>query len=410
MLQAKPWSTEIGGRVFDSEKPEVTAQKFSSAEAVQGSLDFQLLEPKLMHSVIESDEQVVSEGLIVTAMLNHNLQSFSPDLIMQQYVRDYKTAENLFGQRFLVQLSGYDERYLQRNLNIPEFRKELRKKLDEQLTTLRKDKLVSSSGELTEKGLELAALVLYTEELDKLMPRGLRGERKHKQVAVYGSKELIKPFRKGDRYRDLALKQSMKIAVRRGHAELHSDDLRSFQRESRGQVELIYAIDASGSMRGKKIETCKKAGIALAYAALRQKDRVGLIVFGKEVKTAIPPTEQFGRLLKAIANVRAAAETDFAATIKKAIELFRSGNTTKHLILLTDALPTAGNDPEGEALKHVAIAARAGITISLIGINLDERGRKFGEKLVELGKGKFSVVKNLDELDAVVLEDYYAQH
>lgn len=376
---------------------------------MQGSLDFQLLEPKLMHSIIENDQQTVGEAQLITALLNNNLQSFTPDLLMQQYVKDYKFAENIYGKRFLVQWSGYDEQYLKRNLQIPEFQRELKKKLQEQLTTLRRDKLVSSSGEITEKGLELAALLLYTEELEKIMPRGLRGERVHKRSAIYGSKETIKPFAKGDRYRDLALKQSMKIAVRRGHAELQPEDLRSFKRESRGQCEVIYALDASGSMRGKKIELCKKAGIALAYAALRQKDKVGLIVFGKEIKGIVPPTERFGVLLKAIATAHAGSETDMAATIRKAAELFSPGDATKHLLLLTDALPTSGHDPEGEALKQAAIAASAGITISLIGINLDYRGEKFGEKLVELGRGRFSVVKNLEELDAVVLEDYYAQ-
>ncbi|HLC66864.1 MAG TPA: VWA domain-containing protein, partial [Candidatus Nanoarchaeia archaeon] len=397
-----------GGMVFDPEE-EVTVDQFSHAEAVHGSLDFQLLEPKLMHSIIENDEQAVGEAQIITALLNHNIQSFTPDLIMQQYTRDYRSAERLYGQRFLVQLSGYEEQYVQRNIHIPEFQRELKKKLQEQLTNLKKDKLVSGSGEITEKGLELAALLLYTEELEKLMPKGLRGERMHRKAALYGSKETLKAFTRGDRYRDLALKHSMKIAVRRGHATLEPEDLRSFRRESKGHCDLIYALDASGSMRGKKIELCKKAGIALAYAALRQKDRVGLLVFGKEIKEAIPPTQRFGQLLKAIANIHASAETDFAATIKKAIELFPRGEGTKHLLLITDALPTAGENPEADALKQTAIAAQAGITISLIGINLDFRGKKFGEKLVELGRGRFSIVKNLEQLDAVVLEDYYAQ-
>ena len=101
LLRVHPRSTEIGGRVFDS-RPEVTVEEFSHAEAAEGSLDFQLLEPKLMHSVMENDEQTVGEAKIITALLNYNLQSFTPDMMMQQYVKDYKQAENIYGQRFLV--------------------------------------------------------------------------------------------------------------------------------------------------------------------------------------------------------------------------------------------------------------------------------------------------------------------
>ena len=33
-------------------------------------------------------------------------------------------------------------------------------------------------------------------------------------------------------------------------------------------------------MKGPKIGACKRAGIALAYKAIEEKDKVGLIVFG----------------------------------------------------------------------------------------------------------------------------------
>mgnify|MGYP001254246016 FL=1 len=52
--------------------------------------------------------------------------------------------------------------------------------------------------------------------------------------------------------------------------------------------------------------------------------------------------------------------------------------------------------------------ARArGITISLLGINLDDKGRKFAEKVVQLGDGRMYIVKEVEEIDSIVLEDYY---
>ena len=109
-----------------------------------------------------------------------------------------------------------------------------------------------------------------------------------------------------------------------------------------------------------------------------------------------------------IAKIRASKQTDLVATLKKAIELFPSGNITKHLILITDALPTIGKQPEEETLKEASMARNQGITISLIGINLNENGKKLAEKIAEIGQGKLYIIKDIESIDKVVLEDYYS--
>ena len=161
-------------------------------------------------------------------------------------------------------------------------------------------------------------------------------------------------------------------------------------------------------MKGKKIDACKRAGIALAYKAIHEKDKVGLIVFGSEIKTTIKPTNDFTFLLRNIAAARASRQTDFKATLKKAIELFPNDDAIKHLILITDAMPTIGEEPEKDTIKEASMARNKGITISLIGINLDEKGKKLAEKIVELGNGKLYVIKDVEDVDKIVLEDYYS--
>ena len=63
--------------------------------------------------------------------------------------------------------------------------------------------------------------------------------------------------------------------------------------------------------------------------------------------------------------------------------------------------------PEKSTLKEASLARNKGITISLIGINLDEKGKKLAERIVEIGDGKLYVVNNADNVDEIVLEDYY---
>ena len=386
---------------------QVEVKELSKAEELTGKLAFQQLEDKFMHSVVENDKKIIDSGKLISDAINQGMSSFSPDLMFEQLVKNYTIAKHIYGESIIRLVSEYEPDYIKKNIGIPEFQKELKEKIQQKIEELKEHGFLTKENALSEKGIELASLVLYFEELDKIVPKGIAGQKISKKTFVYGEKENSRIYKKGDRYRDIALKKSIKLAVRRGHKHFDHQDLQVYEKQSKGQAYIIYALDSSGSMKGKKIEACKKAGIALAFRAINEKDKVGLIVFGSEVKEIIEPTSDFTRLLKEITRIRASKETDIVSTLRKAVELFPSENLTKHLILITDALPTKGDEPEKSTLEEASIARSKGITISLIGINLDEKGKRLAEKIVQLGEGRLYVVRNLEKVDQVVLEDYY---
>ena len=390
---------------FDS-KQEI--QEKDEIQEWSGKLSHQNEDNKLMHSVLENDKETIEQGKLIADAINQGLQSFTPDLIYEQLVKNYSIARHIYGASLLKLLSGYDPDYVKQNINIPEFKKEVKFKIEKNVEELKEKGFLDSDNVITSKGIELASLLMYFEELDKISSMGVFGEKLHRKASIYGDKENYRHYKKGDRYKDIAIKRSAKLAIRRGHKSLNDKDLLVYERQSKGHSYIVYALDASGSMKGKKIESCKKAGIALAYKAINENDKVGLIVFGSELKIVIEPTSDFPFLLKSIAGVRASMQTDFVATLRKSIELFPNENITKHLILITDALPNIGEEPEKETLKEISTARNNGITISLIGINLDEKGKKFAEKIVEIGNGKLYSVKNVEDVDLVVMEDYYS--
>lgn len=377
-------------------------------EELKGKLSFQKAEDKLMHSVLENDKETIDKGKLIADSINQGLQSFTPELIYLQLVKNYSMARNIYGPSLIKLATGYNPDYVRKNINIPEFRKELKFRIETSVGQLKDEGFLDADLTISEKGYELASLVMYLEELDKLAPKGILGEKIHKKASVYGSKEYYKHYKKGDRYGDIAIKKSAKLAIRRGHQKLDKKDLQVFERQSKGQNYIIYALDASGSMKGSKIRACKMAGIALAYKAISEKDKVGLIVFGSELKTVIKPTSDFIFLLRNIAAARASRQTDFTSTLKKAIELFPQEGITKHLILITDAMPTIGDKPEEDTLHEVSMTRNKGITISLIGINLDEKAKKLAERIVTVGNGKLYLIQNIENIDQIVLEDYYS--
>lgn len=360
-------------------------------------------EDKLMHSVLEDDGGKISDGRLISESVTQGLGSLTPDMIFQNMVKDFKLAKKLYGETIIRELTGYSPNYIDNNIKIPEFKRELQKKINDKIQGLKDEGLLGANGEVTDRGFTLAALVLYVEELDHLVPKGF-GERETKKKTPFGEKYEYKNFNK-DRYRDIAIKRSIKTALRRGHTELSKGDLKAFDNKSVGKVSIIYGIDASGSMKGEKLKIAKKAGIALAFKAINDRNKVGLVIFGSEVKEYIEPTLDFMMILKKLADIRASNETDIAKGITKSCELFKKGDT-KHLVLLTDAMPTKGVIPENETITSASIARDDKITISIIGIGLDDKGEELAKKIIEVGNGKLYKVTDLQNVDKIILEDY----
>ncbi len=384
--------------------PSSRLKEFSKITELSGKME-RSKEEKLMHTVLESEE-AINEGKLIMESLNQGISSFIPDQIFENLVKDFKVAKSIYGEKLLRQLTNEDEDALSRNLRLPEYQRIIKKRIQEKIEKLKDSELVNKSFGLTEKGYELAAFSLYMEELDHLNAKGLIGEKLNESISHYGDKIDFKKFKKGDRYKDIYLKRTLRKAIRRSHKDIAVDDLEVYQRQSKGKIYIVYGLDASGSMKGEKIKICKKAGIALAYKAINELDKVGLLVFGSDIESVIEPTTDFNLLLREIIKITAKKETNIALTIRKAIEIMPSENVTKHLILVTDSLPTYGKNPEKETLDAVSEAIYSGLTISVVGINLDEKGKKLAQEISEIGKGKLYEVKKLEELDSIIIQDY----
>lgn len=380
-------------------------KELGKSEEKTGKLESQSEEDKLMKSVLENDKDKIDDGQMITDSINQGLGSFTPDAMFESVVQNYKQAEKIYGESLIRALSGYEPGYVEKNIKIPEFRREVDKKIKEKFDDLKRKGLIDKEGNILEKGYELSSLVMYTQELDALKTSGI-GERPHKKDSIYGERNNIKTFKTGDRFKDIDIKKSVKTSLRRGHTDIYREDLKVFTRQSKASTEIIYAIDSSGSMKGDKIGVSKKAGIALAFKAIEKKDKVGIIVFGKEVKDKVYPTLDFMSILKTLARAKASNETDLANTINEATKMF-SSNNTKHLILITDAMPTVGEHPEKDVLSAVANAKAAEVTVSIAGINLDKSGEDLARKIADLGQGKFYLINDLKNMDKIILEDYY---
>lgn len=359
----------------------------------------------VLSSLKKKEKKSVEQGLFLNEAFNQGLASFNPDLLYEHIVKSYSSAKNLLGPKLLRFLSGYSGSFLEKNIKIPEFRKELKNKIESNIDQLKQDGFLDKQGMINKQGVDLASVTLAVQELDKLAEIGLFGSKK-KSFFGFGDVVDFRNFRKGDSYKDVEVRKSVLSAVRRSHLSLSFSDLKSKVRKSKSSLSVVYALDASASMRGEKIAMAKKAGIALSFKAVEEKDSVGLLVFNQDISKEIRPCSDFRFLLENIVCAKAVSQTNFALMLKKSVELFSEIKENKHLIVITDALPTVGMNPEKDALDAVSLAKSNEISVSLVGINLDDKGKAFAERIVEVGEGRLYLASNIDDLDLIVLEDY----
>lgn len=334
------------------------------------------------------------------------MTGFTPDLLFANIVENYHIAKQLYGESLIRLVTGYSTKQLERNIRFPEFQRELKQKLEKLQEELQNERILDHQGDITNKGIELASLTVYSDELDRLSK--IAGKGKEKTSNNYGERGHTVSFKKGHRYKDLDFRASIKTAILRGRKQLTSEDLRMSQRESPKGATIVYAIDTSSSMKGEKLGQAKRAGVALAYQAVQNKDKIGLVSFGSQVKTTVEPTYDFHTILHHITAMKASTQTNFAKALEEASNLLGSQKGTKHVLLITDALPTVGKKPKEDTLHAVSAARAQGITISIAGIKLDKEGEELGKHIANIGEGRFYTAKHIQELDIIALEDYYS--
>lgn len=372
-----------------------------SAEELQGNPGSNDEKEGLPHSQAQMENKDIEDGRVINEAMNRGIGMFTPDAMFDQLTQNYKQAEKLFGKTIIRAIAGYDPRYLETNSSIPEFQRELKERINSNIENYKDKNILDKHGHLTDDALKFATIQMIDDALDVKNPNPF-GEKEHKKQDNVGEKQDTRILRQGDLFKDLSAKQSIKTALRRGHDKLIKEDVRIYDRKSKGNLTVIYCIDCSGSMKGEKIRMAKSAGVSLSYKAINDKNDVGLIIFADNIEASLNPAKDFHEITKMLTNIRAKKETNLVKAIDKALEMCTDTRKTYHIILLTDALHTTGDDVH----TAVSTARDRKVTISMIGINLDDKGEELAKEIVDISNGKLSIVQNIDELGQVIISDY----
>jgi Mg-chelatase subunit ChlD len=332
-------------------------------------------------------------------------------------IKDVKCALHLYGETTLEALSGF------KRLDLEAFQGKLAKlhllkrRLEDHFGDLKKAGLLTVTdlgSKITKKGIELAALSLIFEEISISGKLGL-GEHHAKEHALRSSGEPleVRPYRKGDKYRDLNIRQTLKTVILRRRNNIIKEDLRVFERSKMTCFDFLYVLDISGSMKGKKIDAGKRAAIALTFASLKAGDKVGVLAFNVKTYRVANITNRIEDISVNIAALSPSSGTNISLAIKEAREFFAEQSSlrrSKHIILISDAIPTTGKKPIEDTYEEASITVSQGISISVIGIDLSKDGFKIAQRIADIGQGVFYHITNPGELRQIVLEEHERVH
>jgi Ca-activated chloride channel family protein len=138
---------------------------------------------------------------------------------------------------------------------------------------------------------------------------------------------------------------------------------------------LIFVLDSSGSMSGKKIKQAKEA-VRFVINHLNKNDRFSLIDFDDGVtvfssKVLAATGENREKALAFVDGIEDSGGTNINDALLQALKMTESGDRPSYILFLTDGLPTVGITDTAEILKNLRKANDTKSRIFVFGVGYD---------------------------------------
>ena len=196
---------------------------------------------------------------------------------------------------------------------------------------------------------------------------GKSGKRDILQTHTADGRGLRTEMPRAGRRPDLALAATLRAAAPHQHNRhgrpavvIRPEDVRVWVRAKRTAANILFLVDASGSMGAReRMRTVKGAILSLLQEAYQKRDRVGLIAFRRDrAETLLPMTRSVELAEKQLRALPTGGRTPLAEGLAHALqmlhELERRGGGKNVLVLVTDG---RANAKEGDAGVQRALQA-----------------------------------------------------
>jgi len=189
---------------------------------------------------------------------------------------------------------------------------------------------------------------------------------------------------------------------------LISPDIQAQQRESISK-NIVFVVDRSGSMTGRKIDQAKEA-LRFVINNLNDGDLFNIVAYDSEIETFAPELQRHNKssrdkALGFIESIFAGGSTNIDGALNAALEMLQDDETPNYVVFLTDGIPTVG---ETNIARIVASASKANSVrarVCCFGVGYDVNSLLL-DKLARTGYGQSVYVRPDEDIEAKVAEFY----
>ena len=172
---------------------------------------------------------------------------------------------------------------------------------------------------------------------------------------------------------------------------------------------VIFVVDRSGSMNGKKIEQAREA-LKFVLNNLGRDDLFNIVAYDSEVESFRPELQRFDDETRKAAlgfaeGINAGGSTDIDAALKTALAQLTNADRPNYIVFLTDGLPTAGQTNEMKIADNAKKANSHGARIFAFGVGYDVNSRLI-DRLVRDSSGQSEYVRPDEDIEERVSSLY----
>ncbi len=168
---------------------------------------------------------------------------------------------------------------------------------------------------------------------------------------------------------------------------------------------VIFVIDRSGSMAGKKIEQARRT-LKSVLNNLRDEDLFNVIAYDDRVESFRPELQRYGsrsrdEAERFVENIREGGSTNIDDALKTAMGMIQDRSRPSYVLFLTDGLPTAGEVNEQRIAEHCRRANERRARIFCFGVGYDVNARLL-DRISGGNAGTSEYVKPDEDIEAHV--------
>jgi Ca-activated chloride channel family protein len=172
---------------------------------------------------------------------------------------------------------------------------------------------------------------------------------------------------------------------------------------------VIFVLDRSGSMSGKKIEQARNA-LKFVLNNLREDDTFNIIAYDDRVDAYKPELQRYSAQSRSEAerfvdNIREGGSTNIDSALTTALGMIQDDSRPSYVLFLTDGLPTAGETSELAISEHARNANKRRARVFSFGVGFDVNARLL-DRISGGNSGTSEYVKPDEDIEAHVSRFY----